>query len=438
MTGTFCLAILVWAVLVIQDARRAVSKEIDATARLTSQLVELALARAVPNARQELLQEMHQLETTHRLRIVLADRTDHGPGDLVLVSSSNQINAPAWFVRLVEPAPLVFRRRLSAAHLAGREIVVTPDPADEIAEAWEETRSSLTVLAAFFLGASVLVFVTIGRALRPVEAISRALEGIERGDYRIRLPRIALPELDAIARNFNHMAEVLDQSQVENRCLTQRNLAIQEQERRHLAAELHDEMGQSISAIKALAASIQSRREGIDLDTREKLTSIVDICNRVYDVARGMMRRLRPVILDELGLLPALEEMVDDWNARHGETFCGFFHEGRWDDLSDDLKINLYRMVQEGLTNVSKHARASRVEVRLQRINATDGVGRVTLTIDDNGVGADPQRAFVPGLGLFGMRERAQALGGTFEWTAEAGRGVKIRVAWPMKTQGDR
>jgi two-component system sensor histidine kinase UhpB len=438
MTGTFCLALLVWAVLVIQDARRAVSKEIDATARLSLQLLELALGHAARDARPALLQEIHRLETAYHLRIELVERMDHPLNPQVSGASSSRASAPAWFVRLVEPERLSFRRGLSAPSLAGKEIVVTPDPADEIAEAWKETRSLLAVLAAFFLGASVLVFVTIGRALRPVEAISRALAGIERGDYQVRLPRIALPELEAIARNFNHMAEVLGQSQEDNRRLTQRNLAIQEQERRHLAGELHDEMGQSISAIKALAVSIRSRREGIDLDARDKLTSIVDICNRVYDVARGMMRRLRPVILDELGLLPALEEMVDDWNSRHGDTFCGFFHDGRWDDLSDDLKINLYRMIQEGLTNVSKHARASRVEVRLQRATAPDVMEQVTLTIDDNGVGADPQRSLAPGLGLFGMRERAQALGGTFEWTAEPGRGVKVRVVLPVKTQGDR
>lgn len=268
----------------------------------------------------------------------------------------------------------------------------------------------------------------VGRWLRPLERVAAALEGIEHGDYAARLPPFELPELTVLSRRFNDMAEALERSRNENRELTQRSLAIQENERRHLAQELHDELGQSISAIKAVAVSIgkgQGERDSVE----RAASTITDIASHVYGVVTGLIRRLRPLRLDEFGLVPSLEELVDSWNAHHPDSFCRLSVSGRFDSLSEASEINLYRIVQESLTNVAKHSGAS--EVRISLIEENDGLGeRIRLEIVDDGVGFDPQRTR-RGLGLLGLRERTEALGASLVLDTAAGRGVAIRIDMP-------
>src|SRR5699024_1951842 len=145
----------------------------------------------------------------------------------------------------------------------------------------------------------------------------------------------------------------------DNRRLTLRALSIQEEERRYVARELHDELGQSISAIKALAALIRQRTDKTTSSVHESAESIGDIADRTHHVIRSMVRQLRPSTLDELGLVTALQHMVDDWNSRYPDTFCSLQAQSAMPTLSDEVKVNVYRIVQECLTNVAKHAAAN-------------------------------------------------------------------------------
>jgi signal transduction histidine kinase len=146
-----------------------------------------------------------------------------------------------------------------------------------------------------------------------------------------------------------------------------------------------------------------------------------------------MMRRLRPVILDELGLVPALQNVVDEWNDRHEETFCRLSIDGDLSALTDEAKINIFRIVQEALTNVAKHSRATEVEVSIRRTVRDIGGMReiVEISMADNGIGFDAQHT-TAGLGLLGMRERTEALNGQFELRSAPGAGVRIRIILPV------
>ncbi len=219
------------------------------------------------------------------------------------------------------PTPTELVHVVSYAH--GR-IVIAAEPDDEIAEAWRETRTTMAVLFVMCAGAIVLVFLFLGRALQPLSEVARALEGIERGQFATRVPAIGLADIDAITARYNHMAAALADSHAENVLLAQRSLDIQEQERRHLAHELHDEMGQSITAIKALAVSIRERLEAAEPALAERAATITDVSSDIYARVRRMMARLHPVVLDELGLVAAIESMVDDWNGHHADCFCRF------------------------------------------------------------------------------------------------------------------
>jgi PAS domain S-box-containing protein len=210
----------------------------------------------------------------------------------------------------------------------------------------------------------------------------------------------------------------------ENRQLIQRSIQVQEDERRHIARELHDEMGQWLNALKLDAVSIRDRAEG---EIKAAAQSIVEVTNHVYDVARNLMRRLRPVALDELGLASALQYLVDQWMRRHPGVRCNFEADGSLDELGEVINITLYRFVQECLTNVAKHAGAGTVTIRLSRDGARQ---RVAVAVADDGRGIDPARA-VLGMGLLGLRERIEVLGGEFFLESDGGRGLRVRAVMP-------
>lgn len=437
ITLMFLLVLGTGAVLVIHHARRAVEEETRSTANLTLNLLEVALSSKSPAADplQAIVGHLARFEETRHLHIDLLRPDGTREIGYPATSLARQTEAPDWFVRLVRPPALQLTRNIAPADSYGLQVVIEADPADEIGEAWKEARALLGLLVVFGLLAIGLVYVTLGRSLKPIDSILNALDNIERGDFQSRLPSIGLPELDVIVEKFNHMAEVLERSRAQNRVLAQKSLAIQEQERRYLAHELHDELGQSVSAIKALAVSIGQRASN-QPEIAQSTRTIIDASQRIYDVVRGMMRRLRPVILDELGLVPALQNVIDEWNDRHQDAFCRFDVEGDLGDLTDEAKINTFRIVQEALTNIAKHAMATEVAISLRR--AVRDLGRtrevLEISVTDNGIGFDAQRTNA-GLGLLGMRERAEALNGHFEVRTSPGAGVQIRITLPMNRE---
>lgn len=436
ITLVFVLILVVSITLAIDNARRAVAEEVRSTAHLTLQLLGLAFstvgARGGDDRLTELVERLGELERTRHMEVEISGMA--GVRALSRRDGAHHVaTAPAWFVALVRPPPLEIRESIAAAGMPAGEIVIRADPDDEITEAWDDVRALLVVVVVFALVANGVVYLVLGHGLRPVEAIVRGLDAIEQGDYQARLGRPALPELGRIVDKVNHIAAVLARSRAQTRALAQRSLAIQEEERRYLAHELHDEMGQSISAIKAVAVSISQRIGAREPDIAQSARTISDISSTIYDTVRGMMHRLRPAILDELGLVAAMEQLVDDWNARNTELFCALRVEGDFDGTDEATGISLYRIVQEALTNVVKHARASRVEVDLQR----HGSGELTLRIADDGVGFDPESS-ARGLGLLGMHERVAALDGSFTLRSRPGTGLIIDIDIPAPAERGR
>lgn len=212
----------------------------------------------------------------------------------------------------------------------------------------------------------------------------------------------------------------------ENRRLSQRSMQVQEEERRNLARELHDELGQSLNAIKVDAVTIRDRSVALAEIHRSAL-SIIEVSSQVYEVVRGLMQRLRPVALDELGLRSAVQYGVEQWRRRHAGVRCTFTAEGELDNLDEQTNITLYRLVQECLTNVAKHADATQVAISM--IRATQ---EVRFGFNDNGKGFDPSQRR-QGLGLVGLRERVEALAGRFELESGFGQGVRVKAVIPAK-----
>jgi len=428
MIGSVMLVMLcLGALLVVRHAQRAVLDEAHASMQLALQLIDSRLASGsdMEHTVNEWLSDLARLDDTRHLRIFLekSGMAIASPDTTDTPTSS----PPGWFVWLVEPRAVSVEKKWSGPEGASLSLSIQARPEDEIAETWIETRGFLLLTFALAVSVYLLVHGVLGRAFRSVEVILDGLEHIERGHYDRRLPSFALPEFERISRTFNHAATSLAKAQEENRRLTAHSLAIQEEERRHLARELHDELGQSLTGIKIMAASL--RQGGEQRQTRETVGAIVEICDRLFGVVRAMMHRLHPLMLDELGLSAALEDLVSDWRTRHPALAVRLECQSDADAYPETGKIHLFRIVQECLTNVVKHADARRVEISLRQ--HASPIDHLALDIRDDGHGFDPGYTR-GGFGLHGVRERVDSLGGQFQLESAPDAGVSIRIRLPF------
>ena len=220
----------------------------------------------------------------------------------------------------------------------------------------------------------------------------------------------------------------------ENRRLAQERLRIQEEERKRLARELHDELGQYLNTIKLDATSLQQEGDEPSGATASAATAIMRNTDHMHGVVSDMIARLRPVGLDELGLAAAIEHCVEQWQRRLPQTRISWQYSGDIDSLSDELALTIYRIVQEGLTNIYKHAAATQVHLRLDRSPFGDrAMPQVRMVIHDNGRGMEALPTGIPGrFGLSGMRERVELVGGHFELTSTGGHGLTVTVDLPV------
>lgn len=215
----------------------------------------------------------------------------------------------------------------------------------------------------------------------------------------------------------------------ENRQLIRASLSIQEEERRHLARELHDEFSQHLTAIQAEASIISALTASTSDQRRISSEEILALSNRMHDVMRTLVRRLRPPVLDEFGLTDALVEIVQEWQRRHPEIQC---HLTIFPDIhieDDIISIYVYRVVQECLTNVVKHAQATWIKFTLNYEQMAEK-RYLVLQIEDNGIGMGLDKPN-GGLGLIGIRERAESLNGSFS-LKDTSPGIKITFKVPL------
>jgi signal transduction histidine kinase len=199
----------------------------------------------------------------------------------------------------------------------------------------------------------------------------------------------------------------------------------QEDERRSIARELHDEVGQVLLAIKVEAAWAQRQAQAAGLDANV-FAGVTSLTENALHTVRDLSRILRPPMLDDLGLLPALEAYLVAFSKRH-HLRAELRHEHLDDRLAPDVELAAFRIVQEALTNIAKHARASSCLVSVRLVDE-----RVLITVEDDGIGVDAATmasGALGGLGLLGMRERATHLGGTVRLETIVGRGGGARVS---------
>ncbi len=219
----------------------------------------------------------------------------------------------------------------------------------------------------------------------------------------------------------------------ESRLLAQHMADVQESERRHLARELHDELGQCLTAIKTDAVLIRNRTEQSEPKIFASAQAIIDVASHIYDVVHNMITRLRPSPLDDLGLLATLEESISAWQKRQPNIDFKLQMSGKLDNLNEAMNMTVFRVVQESITNAVRHADASKMLISIANELDNENGQQLVINISDNGKGMEVQDFHSDvDFGLLGMRERAHSLGGQFRLDSSLGNGLAIHITLPL------
>ena len=416
------LILIFSAIITIWQARNSVEKEIHSSINLAVQMIEFGFNQLPPSSEENdtWLQKIATMQPVRHLHISIEDdKNDLQNTNYPLHIDDEQRTTPRWFIKAVMVDFFIHNYDIKIEDGSTKTIFVTANPMDEISEAWGETKAYFWSTVLMLLIMFFMVNLVFNSMLQSVNSILSGLRQIRSGHFFYVLPHFKISEFDAIAKEINGMSLALRTAQKNNQALARHTMQIQETERQNMSRELHDEMGQSLTAIKAMAVTCQQP----DTDVKAVTSSIVDICNHLSVVVRSMMKTLHPVSLPELGLGATLSELVREWQRCSSGLQFDLSYDVSLEKLSYAISIHVYRIVQECLTNVVRHANASEVTILV-----TKREGIVWITVSDNGMGKQLNSL---GFGLLSMRERAENLGGQFTLESTQNSGVNVVVQLP-------
>jgi two-component system sensor histidine kinase UhpB len=401
VSAFFALVTLACAVLLLHQATTDVRRELQSAESVVHYLRETA----------ERDPASLQMRLTGSLRHVRVHWL--APGELF---PADEKGIKAWFGRrLLEDGP--------AAQVVdlpdGRRAWIAVDPRDEIDEILDSLVQLLGVCALALLLSLLVIRWAVRRGMRLLDELLQALRQVSAGNLQVRLGTEGLPEAQQLARYFNRMTAALAEAQADNARLTQALLAVQEQERTRLAQTLHDDLGQYVAGIRAHACLLRlvtNQPQALE----QTVSQLEDHCEHLQHGFRALVHDLYPVVLQHLSLSDAIGVLAGQWQKTQGIA-CRVSIDEALPPLSGADKTHLYRLLQEALTNVARHAGASEVRIRLQH-----RAGRLRLLVRDNGRGAtQPARA---GVGLHSMSERARSLGGELRIISQPGAGWALAL----------
>lgn len=435
--GLATVFVLVVIGLRLHGMRETVREEVVAANRVASQLLNRTVwmvAARGPGAMVEYLQGMGRVRAND---IVLSTIG----GEVLYQSPPSPYkagrNAPDWFSRLIVP-PLPVQ---VLEFPSGGRLTITPDASRSAIDAWDQLLAIAATALALLLALHAIVYALVGQTVRPFGKIVAALNRLEAGQLDVQIERLPGQEAAAIGAAFNRMVEGLRarieaerRASVAERELSDRRELARwidhhlEEERKLIARELHDELGQSVTAIRSLALAVAGRTAGKDASSEQAARVIADESQRLYAAMHGLIPRLAPLVLDAFGLADTLRDLVERTERSQPGVQVGLQVQLDQVQLDAETALALYRAAQEGLTNALRHGQATAIELSL----SADPAG-ARLRVDDNGSGlpADWQ-ARAGHYGLRWMGERIEGLGGGFAIrNREPGPGVRLDIWVP-------
>jgi two-component system, NarL family, sensor histidine kinase UhpB len=428
------------AVMTLQwrSLRDSVHEEVVAANRVAAQLLERLSWRYVAQGTPALVGFLQGVGRVRSTDITLLD----AKGNEIYRSPPSPYkpgrDAPAWFERLIAPAPVT-----QAIDFPDGKLIVRANASRAALDAWDDTVRLSGIALALLLAVNALVFWLVGRTVRPFGEIVKALNQLQAGRFDVELPRLAGTEAAAIGSAFNRMVGELQGHIDTERRAVRAELQLSasreltrwidqhvEAERRLIARELHDELGQSVTAMRSMALSIVQRNSGVDEQAQQAARVIADESSRLYDAMHGIIPRLAPLVLDSFGLAEALADLVQ----RTRQSQPGVAIETAIDlgatALPAEIALTLFRAAQEGITNALRHGQAKELRLAVQADAA-----EVRLSLHDDGSGLPAEGWQRPGhYGLRWLVERVESLRGELRLEANTPHGVQLHVRVPLPT----
>lgn len=438
VSALLCLFALALAALALLDARNSVHEEIEAASKVSRQLLGVVVEREAGREQEadrsaapvSLLPVVQRLGRVRAQELVLFDQ--HGVERYRSPPSPYKAgrDAPHWFARLLTPPLEVQQLRFGQETLQ-----IVADPSRAVLDAWDDLLIVFAGMVVFLLVVNLALRRLVERSLAGLDQVERAMAAMGRGQLGARLPPQPMPELASLCQSFNRMAAALEASRHENNVLTrEQELARHterrlDDERRAIARELHDELGQCITAIRSIALAIAQRCQANQPELADSARGIARVAGSMYDALHAIVARLRPAGLVRLGLVDGLREWLTGWQASHPGRDLRLAVSGELKGVNAALELAVLRIVQEALNNAIKHAQARLLQVELR----AEG-DRLTLTVEDDGCGFDAVHSSgnAAGFGLSGMHERALDLGGRLDIDSVCGRGTRLTACFPI------
>ncbi len=423
------LSLLAGGALSYLYALTVVESELTAALELSGTTVREATSQISPSGAPE----------QHLARLVSTFDNDRDVGvslvapDGKVLRSSRPMQAvppaPEWLKRALYAEPIIIDIPLPEAisHLGAIRLEGKAD--NEIAEVWEEMKLQFAILAGFFALVLWLVSLTLNRALRPLDNLARALSEVRQGNFSAHVDENGPEELNIIYREFNRMAQGLQEAEQRNKLLSSQLSAVQEEERKELARDLHDEIGPFLFAVDVDAQTIpQFLERGAAGEVVARAGAIRQSIAHMQGHVRAILGRLRPAQLLDLGLDQAIDQLIAFWTRRQPEVEISADIDQA--SYGHDVDEVAFRIVQESLNNAIRHGVPTRIAIKAQ-VQCASNPAVLQLSIIDNGGGISP--ASSAGFGIAGMRERAEALGGTLDVSPNAlTSGVAVIATLPL------
>ncbi len=423
------------------DATRAsVREEVTGANRVATQLLERVtrvLSQGGPPAMLEFLERLGRVRA-NEITLVAEDGTElyRSPPSTYKQGRS----APDWFAALVTP-PL----QRHTIRIPGAEVTIEANPSRAILDGWDELLQLAIAAGSALVVLNAATVWAVGRMLRPFAQIDDALRRMQRGDYAARLPPLPGREAALIGEAVNQLGSTIEammqqrlataiaeQRLAESRTWSRLLEQQLEAERREIAAELHDELGQSVTGIRSLARSLASRLDPKDTLGRDTVDLIDAEARRLYDAMHSLIPRLTPMSLGPMGLPDALRDLLAGYRRRHPEITFALEVDGPDNPVDSAPALAAYRTAQEAVNNAVKHSGCTKVSMCLSRDET-----RLRLSVTDDGRGLGSSATRLSGFGLLGLRARIEALGGQFEVGPTDEGGTRVQASLPLQMPGD-
>ena len=422
--------------LQMRSMRESVHEEVWAANRVAAQMLTRTVGRYSVQSAPAMLMYLQGIGRVRSNDIFLMDQKGrelyHSPPSPYKAGR----DAPAWFSRIVAP-PL----SVQEINFPDGKMFVQSNASRAVVDAWDYVSVLASSSLLLMLAVNALVFWLVGRTVRPFAQIVVALDQLQAGRFDTQLPPLAGIEAGAIGAAFNRMVrEVQRHIDIELRAMrAERQLSDSreltrwidkhiEQERLMIARELHDELGQSVIAMRSMALSIAQRVQSLDPQSEQAARLIADESSRLYDAMHGIIPRLTPLVLDSFGLGEALNDLIERTRRSQPEVEIELQVELGEAVLGNDAALALYRAAQEGISNSLRHGQAQRL-----KLTVLGDASAATLDLTDDGIGLAQDWSQRAGHhGLRWMAERVEALGGAFRIEPAVPSGVHLQVRVPL------